>query len=408
MKKTIVEINSSTVGSTGRIMFMIAECARNRGYTVYTASAEHGNEKKIVSPSHMYVGNIYDKKIHVIMSTYTGYNGCFSHLMTYLFLKKIDKINPDIMHFHNLHNSFINLKMLFQYVKKKGIPVVWTLHDCWSFTGHCPYFDFANCQKWKIGCDSCSQLMEYPFSKRDTTAIMYENKKKWFTGANVTLVTPSDWLAREVKKSFLCEYPVRVINNGINLDIFKPTASQFREKYNLKNKILILGVAAVWAPRKGLDVFIQLAKDLPPAYQVIVVGVSEAQKNIIPTNVLAITRTNNQKEMVEIYSATDIFVNPTREDNFPTTNLEALACGTCVITYNTGGSPEAIDESCGVVVEKDDYYALKERILSWKPGDFRMEDCMRRASNYSMKEKYDEYISLYDEILHGLKEAPVK
>lgn len=214
-EKCLVEINSSTVGSTGKIMFMVAEEARKAGYKVYTASARHGNENQVKVESHIYIGSKLDKKLHLLLAKKTGYNGCFSHFTTAQFLKKLNKLQPDLIHFHNLHNCYINLAMLFDYVKKKNIPVVWTLHDCWAYTGHCPYYDFVHCNKWMTGCYDCPQTAKYPYSDVDRSKEMFEKKKQWFTGANITLVPPSEWLGNEVKKSFLAEYPVRVINNGI-------------------------------------------------------------------------------------------------------------------------------------------------------------------------------------------------
>lgn len=402
MAKCIVEINSSTVGSTGRIMFMIAETARKHGFTVYTCSAVHGNEKRIESKNHIYIGSKLDKKIHLLLAKKTGYNGCFSHFTTAQFLKKIDKLQPDLIHFHNLHNCYINLPMLFDYVKKKNIPVVWTLHDCWAYTGHCPYYDFVHCNKWMTGCYDCPQTAKYPYSDVDRSKEMFEKKKQWFTGANITLVPPSEWLGNEVKKSFLAEYPVRVINNGIDLDTFRPIQSDFRKKYQIENKFIILGVASSWAPRKGLDVFVKLAEDLPEEYQIVIVGIDEREKNKLPETIISITRTNNQKELAEIYSVADVFVNPTREENFPTTNIEALACGTGVITYRTGGSPEIIDQETGVVVEKDNYDELKQAIFKVKKdGTFCKEKCRNRSMKYSRDEKYKEYVELFESILEG-------
>ena len=400
MAKCIVEINSSTVGSTGRIMFMVADAARKHGFKVYTCSAVHGNEKRINAPSHIYIGNKVDKKLHLLLAKKTGYNGCFSHITTALFLKKLDRIHPDLIHFHNLHNCYINLPMLFDYVKKKNIPVVWTLHDCWPYTGHCPYYDFAHCNKWMTGCYDCAQTAKYPYSDVDRSKEMYEKKKKWFTGANITLVPPSKWLGDEVKKSFLAEYPVKVINNGIDLDVFQYTESDFRKKHHIEDKFVILGVASSWAPRKGLDVFLKLAEELPEKYQIIIVGIDEKEKNHIPHNVIAITRTNSQKELAEIYSAADVFVNPTREENFPTTNIESLACGTGVITYRTGGSPEIIDEQTGKVVEKDDYKGLKKTIFEVENSNlFSRNLCRNRAMKFEKTAKYEEYIDLFESIL---------
>lgn len=340
------------------------------------------------------------------MAKKTGYNGCFSHLTTGLFLKKLDDIKPDLIHFHNLHNCYINLPMLFNYIKKRNIPVVWTLHDCWPYTGHCPYYDYVNCSKWESTCQECPQIKGYPYSDVDRTKEMFQKKKEWFTGANITIVTPSEWLGSEVKRSFLAEYPVKVINNGIDLNIFAPTDSEFKKVHNIENNFMILGVASAWAPRKGLDVFVKLAETLPDEYAIVIVGIGEKEKDNLPANVVCITHTNNQKELAEIYSAADIFVNPTREENFPTTNIEALACGTGVITYKTGGSPEIIDEETGIVVEKDDYEALKQEIFRVKKENlFRKEKCRNDLAIicYGQNDRTDGFSTNYESIIRTIR-----
>ncbi len=401
MEKCLIEINSSTVGSTGRIMFMMAESARLANYKVYTSSAKHGNERKIESTEHIYIGNKWDKKMHLILAKATGCHGMFSRFMTKRFLKRMDNIKPQLIHIHNLHNCYINIPMLFAYIKKHKIPVVWTLHDCWSYTGHCPYYDFAGCEKWKVECHSCEQLQKYPYSSVDHSRQMYHKKKEWFLGANLTLVTPSKWLAKEVEKSFLKEYPVKVIHNGIDLDIFCPTPSEVRKKYQIEDKVMVLGVAGSWTLRKGVDVFEKLAKDLPKEYQIVLVGVNEKQKGELPSNIIAISHTNHQQELAQLYTAADVFVMPTREDNFPTTNIEALACGTGVITYQTGGSPEIITSDTGVVVEKENYEMLKRAIINVKQNPFDSEACRNRAMKFDRNKAYQEYVQLFDSIVGG-------
>lgn len=401
MNKTILEINSCTIGSTGRIMRMVAETARNSGFTVYTSSPVQGNEEKIKSKNHIYIGNLIDKRIHLLLAKATGYHGCFSHIATAIFLMKVDKIKPNLIHIHNLHNCYINIPMLFAYIKKRNIPVVWTLHDCWSFTGHCPYYDFVQCDKWQVECHDCPQLARYPYAYVDNTRRMFNKKREMFTGANIVLVPPSKWLGEEIKKSFLNCYPIKVINNGIDLDIFKPINSDFRKQYNIENKIIILGVAGSWAQRKGLDVFVRLAEELPTKYQIVIVGVGEDEKAKLPQNIIAITRTSNQKELAKIYSSSDFYLNPTREENFPTTNLEALACGIGIITYNTGGSPEIVDKDTGIVVDKDDYNSLITIICSLERKPFNADKCRKRALQYEKEKKYKEYVELFEAILEG-------
>ena len=226
----------------------------------------------------------------------------------------------------------------------------------------------------------------------------YNNKKRLFTSVNdMTIITPSKWLKGLVEQSFLNKYPIKVINNGIDLSVFKPTESDFRKKYNLENKKIVLGVSFGWGNKKGLDVFIELAKTLPSDYQVVLVGTSVKTDAILPKNIISIHKTNNQRELAEIYSVSNVFVNPTREDTFPTVNIEALACGTPVITFKTGGSPEIIDETCGVVVEKNDFNSIYDvivKVCENKP--FSKEDCLSRAKNYDMFDKFKEYVELYE------------
>ena len=289
--------------------------------------------------------------------------------------------------------------MIFKFIKKHNIRTIWTLHDCWSFTGKCAYFDVAGCDKWQNMCHNCPQLASYPISKVDKTEKMYKLKKKWFTGVkDMTIVTPSKWLADLVKKSFLKDYSVKVINNGIDLSVFKPLESSFRKDNNLEDKFILLGVASPWDYRKGFDIFVELSKKLDNSYKIVLVGLSKEQISTLPENIIGIERTSNQTELAKIYSAADVFVNPTREDNFPTVNMEALACGTPVITFNTGGSPESINETCGMVVSCDDVDAMKNEIDNIRENVlFDKENCINRSQLYDKENKFRDYIRLYTE-----------
>ena len=300
------------------------------------------------------------------MDRLTGLHGYFSYFSTLRFLRKVKKFSPDIIHIHNLHGWYINFPLFFKFIKKHNIPVVWTLHDCWSITGHCPHFTMIGCDRWKSGCFDCAQYKEYPKSILDTSKTMYKMKKKWFNGIeNMTIVTPSKWLSEIIKQSYLSKYPVQIINNGIDLEVFKPTESDLRKRLGLSDTDkIILGVSLGWNNKKGLDVFIELAKRLDSHYKIILVGTDNSTDALLPESVISIHRTSNRKELAEIYSAADVFVNPTREDTFPTVNVESLACGTPVITFRTGGSPEIIDESSGYVVETDDIDEMEKRIIS--------------------------------------------
>lgn len=396
--KTVL-INSCNFGSTGNIMLEIAETAENGGYTAAVCYPQSRDNSRKQKEKDLIIGTRFSRNIHLMLAEITGLNGCFSYFSTMKLLKKLDKLKPDIIHLHNLHNCYINLSLLFKYIKKHNIKTVWTLHDCWAFTGHCPHFDMIGCDKWKTGCYSCPQYKEYPKSLFDNSKIMYRLKRKWFSGVkNMTIVTPSEWLASLVKESYLKDYPVKVINNGIDLNVFKPTESDFRKKYALENKYIVLGVAFGWGRRKGLDVFVELEKRFDKEkYKIVLVGTDDNIDKLLPDNIISIHRTQNQTELAEIYTAADVFANPTREENYPTVNMEALACGTPVVTFNTGGSPEMFDETCGAAVAKDDNDAMYNeiiRICEAKP--YSMEACIKKAKGFDKNEKFGEYIRLYE------------
>ena len=251
------------------------------------------------------------------------------------------------------------------------------------------------------GCHHCPQIHVEPKSLfLDTSRFMWNKKRKLFNlPQQMTIVTPSRWLADLTRESFFKNYPIKVINNGINLDVFKPAPSDFRERYNLKDKYILLGVANEWGERKGLDVFIELATRLDDSYQIVLVGTNDNVDKQLPANIISIHKTYNQKELAEIYTAADLFVNPTREENFPTVNIEALACGLPVITFETGGSVEIIDEYCGQSVKRNDIDALIKGIADIRNSPYERDACIRRSKNFNMSDKFQEYIALYDEIL---------
>lgn len=400
----IFEINSWDIGSTGKIMLQIAEKAKQDGLFVKTSSSLYNGRKRFSSQQdnkdHIYFGSFISFVMHYILGCKFGLLGVFSFFSTIRLLWKIKK-DCSLIHLHNLHDFSINLPLLFLFIKKKNIPMIWTLHDCWSFTGRCPHFVMVKCDRWKKGCHDCPYpKRSYPQSYVDTTRMMWKLKRKWFTGIeNCTIVTPSQWLAGLVKQSFLKDYPVKVINNGIDLSVFKPTETDFREKYGLVGKKVVLGVAFGWGPRKGLDVFIELARRLPYDYRIVLVGTDDNVDKQLPSNIISIHRTQNQKELAEIYTVADVFANPTREENYPTVNMEAIACCTPVVTFRTGGSPEIPDETCGSVVDCDDIDAMEfeiRRTCEEKP--YSVEACLERAKKFDMNDRFEEYVELYKEM----------
>ena len=401
----IAEINILPNGSTGKIMFQIANTARKYGHSVKTYTPVRFLRGKKVPPvdvsGHFSWGSRAEACIHYYLGTLLGTNGMHSYLGTNQLIKDLKKFAPDIIHLHNLHMYCIDLPMLFRYIKKHHIKVVWTLHDCWSFTGHCPHFTIARCDKWKTGCGQCPQPRVYPKMYLDTSRWMYKKKKKWFSGIeDMTLVTPSAWLAGLVKQSFMKEYSTVVIHNGIDLSIFKPTDSDFRERYGLDGKKVILSVSFGWGFQKGLDVLVELAKRLPDDYKLVLVGTNDAVDAQLPDNIISIHSTEDQTQLAQIYTAADVFINPTREDTFPTVNMESLACGTPVLTFETGGSPEIIDENCGSSVLVNDIDALEKeliRICTQKP--YTRQACLARAASFDKYQRFEEYINLYKEVM---------
>lgn len=398
--KKVIFINGIPYGSTGKIVNGISSVAKENDYETLTYLSWTKNYKKS-DRDDILVGSFFGKLSHIIRGRLTGKNGLYSKRDTKKLLKVIDNYKPDIINLHILHCWCINLPMLFDYIKKNNIRVVWTFHDCWAFTGQCPHFIMAKCDKWKTGCYECPQYRQYPQAYVDKTEKMYKLKKEWLTGVeNMTIVTPSKWLAGLVSESFLKEYPVEVINNGIDLEIFKPRESDFRKKYGLENKKIVLGVAFDWGKRKGLDVFKELAKSLPSDYQIVLVGTNDEIDKELPGNIISIHRTANQTELAEIYSASDVFANATREDTFPTVNMEALACGTPIVTFRTGGSPEIIDSSCGVVVDVDDVDTMEKEIIRICDDEpFSTSACVSRAHKFDKNDKFKEYIELFKDVI---------
>lgn len=393
----VLQINTVCgTGSTGRIATDIHRILIDEGHESYIA---YGRDLPKNCNNAIRIGSKMDNYTHALKTRIFDKHGFGSVKATHRFIEKVKEIDPDIIHLHNIHGYYINIEVLFNYLKEANKPVVWTLHDCWSFTGHCAYFDYVGCEKWKTGCFKCPEKKSYPRSIiMDNSKNNYLDKKRIFTGVkNITIVTPSQWLANLVKQSILNEYNVKVINNGIDLNIFKPSINNFKNRYNLSDKFIILGIASVWERRKGLKYFIELSEKLKDDEGIILVGLSDKQLKEIPNKIVGILCTNNIEELVDIYSSADVFINPTLEDNFPTTNLEALGCGTPVVTFNTGGSAESIDEKTGLVINDKCVDSMYESIQKIKKDKvFNSKECRSRAENfYDKKNKFIEYLELY-------------
>lgn len=395
----VLQVNTVCgTGSVGRIALDLYHLIEKKGDECMIAYGR-GNAKDDIKS--IKVNSKLDFYGHVMYNFVTGANGFASTQCTKELIKQIDSYNPDIIHLHNIHGFYLNIEVFFKYLKKIDKPVVWTLHDCWSFTGHCAYFDYVGCDKWKTECNHCEQYQSaYPYGLlHDNSVNNYRKKKELFNGLNhLTIVTPSKWLKNYVKESFLKDYPVEVIYNGIDLNQFKPVKGNLTVQYANEHKKIVLGVANMWEPRKGLKYFEQLSEMLADEYKIILVGLSEKQISKVNSKITGITRTNNVKELAELYSMAAVYVNATLEDNFPTTNIEALACGTPVITFATGGSIESVDEECGMIVPKGNIHKLKDAIeqVCNHPNDYIK--CLEKSKKYNKDDRFEEYINLYKKV----------
>lgn len=343
-------------GSTGKICVDLAQKYENEGNIVKIAYGRTAYVPEKCKKYAVRIGNDFDVKLHALQTRMFDNHGFASKRATKKFLKWADEYKPELLWLHNLHGYYINIELLFKWIKNHpDMQVKWTLHDCWTFTGHCAYFTAVGCEKWKTHCYKCEQKKQYPTSLFfDRSYKNYETKKNLFTGVkNLEIITPSNWLANLVKQSFLKDYPVKVVYNKIDTNIFKPTTpTDFRKRYGLENKIIILGVANVWDKRKGLEDFIKLSKILDDNYKIVLVGLNKIQIKDMCSNILGLERTVNLERLAEIYSAADIFINLSKEETFGMTTIEALSCGTKVIVYK-GTACEEVVGNKGIAVEQD-------------------------------------------------------
>lgn len=350
------------VRSTGKIIAEQCHMLQAKGHQCAAAYGRETADDPDVRQ--IRIGKRADYLVHAVLSRIFDLHGLCSKRATKVFLKQVETDPPDVIWIHNLHGYYINFEILFRWLKDHPqIKVYWTLHDCWAFTGHCAYFTMAGCDRWKNGCSHCTQLHTYPKTcGLDHVKRNYLKKREAFTGMeNLELITPSRWLADLTRESFLAEYPVRVIHNSIDREVFRPTESDFRKRYGLENVYLVLGVAVGWEETKGLQDMLKLRQQLSDQYVIVLVGATDRQTASFPGGVIGINGTADQRELAAIYTAADVFVNPTHQDNYPTVNLEAGACGTPVITYNVGGSPESVPPEN--VVPENDIAAMALRII---------------------------------------------
>lgn len=391
---TLLQINvSANWGSTGKIAESIGLASIRHGWESYIAYGRYCNP----SQSHLIkIGTKIEPYLHYVHQRIFDDEGLCSKNATHQLIKTIKDLGPDIVQLHNIHDHYLNYRLLFEYLNRTDIKVVWTFHDCWAFTGHCFHFVTKKCKRWKTQCYGCPLQHEYPKTLLDHSDENFSLKKNLFTkNKNLTIVACSEWMAHFVRESFLQDKPLYVIHNGVDLDIFKANPNEKVQKI-----FKVLAVSNVWNKDKGIDDILTLRNLLPEDYTMTIVGLNEKQLKKLPLGIKGIQRTQNVQELVKLYSEAAVLINPTYADTFPTVNLEALACGTPVITYRTGGSPEAVDEKTGVVVEQGDVNGLVEAIYRMKEDSLSSADCRKRAEECFDKDKcFEKYVELYEKLI---------
>lgn len=409
---TLLQINvTANSGSTGRIAEDLGRIAISNGWESWIA---YGRGNPHSQSRLIRIGSNFDMNLHALQTRLFDNHGLASKKATEHFIRQIKEINPDIIHLHNIHGYYINYEILFDYLKEWGGPVVWTLHDCWTITGHCSHFVTANCDKWKTACSKCPLKKEYPASFFfDRSKKNHEIKKVKFTSLdNLILIPVSYWIENILKESFFKSTKTKVIHNGIDLTSFCPKkASEVcLEKYGIpSNEKYVLGVAGTWTKDKGLYDFYELRKILAENIKIVLVGVSDKIKNSLPAGIIGINRTESVSELSLLYSNAIAFVNPTWADTYPTTNLESVACGTPVITYRTGGSPESVEQSIGLVVEQGDIDGLNNAIMQIKnctTDFFKKSTCREYALlNFDKETHFKEYFEIYNHFINQKYES---
>jgi len=388
--KILLQINvTSNWGSTGHIAEIIGKKAIECGWKSYIAYGRYHNPSL---SENIRVGCDLATYFHYAADKILGLEGRASVAATKHFIKQIDLIHPDVVQLHNIHDHFINYPLLFEYLNNSDIKVVWSFHDAWAFTGHCKHFVECNCDKWQSVCVNCPMLAK----KVDLSKSNFILKKKLFTAnKNLIIVPASEWMAESVRRSFFKNNTIKVIHNGIDLNLFVPSNQRTND-----GKFRVIAVSNGWPGYKGLNDIIKLRRFLPPEVVINVVGVSKEQSLSLPPGITGIQLTQNIQELVDMYGNSDVFINTTYADTFPTVNLESLACGTPIITYRTGGSPEILDAKTGIVVDKGDVEAMASAILYLWKHPLSRDNCRQRAVELFDKDKcFRKYVELYDSLI---------
>ncbi len=388
--------------STGKIMRTLGELAQAAGWESYVAYSRARDGVPPHSSRLVPVGNKVDLLLHWVATRLFDAHGLASRLATRRFVARLRELNPDVIHIHNIHGYFLNYKILSRALAQMGKPVVWTVHDCWLYTGHCYHYASAGCERWKTGCHHCPQKKAFPASwLLDRSRRNWEDKKKAFCSIpGLTLVTVSRWMKGEIAQSFLGRVRCEVIHNGINLDTFRPSPSA---ETALAYGTYYLAVASIWLPEKGLQDLEKLSFVLDADERLVVVG-KRPSGHRFPRNVVCLERTADAAALAALYTEAVALVNPTWQDNYPTVNMEAIACGTPVVTYRTGGSPESITPRTGRVVEQGDVEGLAEALhaIRRQGKEHFSEACRSYAlAHFRAQDRFNDYIQLYESLTTG-------
>lgn len=419
MSKKLLQINPvlRTSTSTGRIMKEIGELAIANGWESYVAYSKGRDGLPGSTSIPVPVGNKASVAWHGLQTRILDRHGLGSVLATKRFIEDIRRIRPDIIHIHNIHGYFLNYRILFDFLSHSGIQVIWTVHDCWLYTGHCYHYMYAGCDRWKTGCGHCPQRGKFPRSLlADRSARNFRDKRDAFCSMpedRLTIVPVSDWMRSEMSESFLKDYRFQVIHNGIDTDVFSPQPaleSEVRRCYGLGDRHVILGIASIWSEEKGLNDFVEMAARLDSDEVIVLVGMDRKQlddvlsrcgRTALGDRMVAVKRTADVHQLAGLYSTADVLVNPTWQDNYPTVNLEAISCGTPVVTYRTGGSIEAVAGDTGFVVEQGDIEGLVDavrRVETLGKAHFRDACRSRAVKEFRKEDRYAEYIELYERL----------
>ena len=399
----VLQINATYAsGSTGTIVQDLQQCCHNSGIDCYVAYAQSHLPPSQIQNGYK-IGNIFSNKLHALLARVNGQQAYFSYFPTIALLRYIRQLKPDVIHLHNLHSNYINLNMLLRFLAHHNIATVVTLHDCWFYTGGCFHYTNAHCNKWQSKCGNCPKKhQDTPAYLFDLSSKILKDRYKYFSAIqNPTIVGVSEWITKECQKSVFKGKHCITIYNGIDTDVFKPTPSNLREEYGLKDKYIILGPASKWLDPVNKEVFQTVTKSLDNDTVLFLFGCNQ-HIPVLPTNVKTIGFTRNKKELAMIYSMADVFVNCTREDTLPTINLEAQACGTPIITFANTGATETVDIKYGIGIETGDEKTLVAAIKMLKKYSKASEETLQKwiSENFERNKNYEKYIHLYNEIFY--------